>query len=180
MEIRRPSPEMICLFYFATSVTANINVHAFTAQLVWPLCTDILVTSKSLPHSDWFCKHHRNMVNVVVISQKCFSFAPLLLSFFFFCTLRSSISLVPGSSWTVPALHNCALQTEARIKGVQIIRKSEQWKVRDLSIFSQLGRWLLKNHKCTLKMRGSEVQLSKHSLAFTSVSELFTGMAKRY
>lgn len=98
----------------------------------------------------------------------------------FFCTLRSSISLVPGSSWTVPVLHNCALQTEARIKGIQIIRKSEQWKVSDLSIFSQLGRWLLKNHKCTLKMRGSEVQLSKHSLAFMSVSELFTGMAKSY
>lgn len=91
MEIRRPSPEMICLFYFATSVTANINVHVFTAQLVWPLCMDILVTSKSLPHSDWFSKHHRNMVNVVVIPQKCFSFAPILLIFahrgpaFFLC-----------------------------------------------------------------------------------------------
>lgn len=101
-------------------------------------------------------------------------------SCFFFCTPWSSISLVPGSSWTVPVLHNCALQTEARIKSVQIIRKSEQWKVRDLSIFSHLGRWLLKNHKCSLKMRGSELQLSEHSLAFTSVSELFTGMAKRY
>lgn len=177
MEISRPSPEMICLFYFATSVTANINVHVFTAQLVWPLCMDILVTSEMLPHSDWFSKHHRNMVNVVVTPQKCFSFAPLLL---LFCTSGSSISLVPGSSWIVPVLHNCALQTEARIKGVQIIRKSEQWKVRDLSIFSQLGRWLLKNHKCTLKMRGSEAQLSEHSLAFMSVSELFTGMAKRY
>lgn len=73
---------MICLFYFATSVTANINVPVFTAQLVWPLCTHILVTSKSLPHTDWFSKHHRNMVNAVVIPLKCFLFPRLLLFFF--------------------------------------------------------------------------------------------------
>lgn len=72
---------MICLSYFATSVTANINVHVFTAQLVWPLCVDILVTSKSLPHSDWLSKDHRNIVNVVVIPQKCFSFASIFLFF---------------------------------------------------------------------------------------------------
>lgn len=168
---------MICLFYFATSVTANINVPVFTAQLVWPLCTHILVTSKSLPHTDWFSKHHRNMVNAVVIPLKCFLFPRLLL--FFLHTMVQHFSCA-SSLWTVPVLHNCALQTEARIKSVQIIRKSEQWKVRDLSVFSHLGRRLLKNHKRSLKMRGSELQLSEHSLAFMSVSELFTGTAKRY
>lgn len=138
---------MICLSYFATSVTANINVHALTAQLVWPLCVDILVTSKNLPHSDWFSKDHRNMVNVVVIPQKCSSFASILL-FFFFCTSRSSISLVPGS---LPGLCLCYTTVPFRLRqGLKVSKllgnqRSERSRIFLFSLSLLGGCWKITN-----------------------------------
>lgn len=101
------------------------------------------------------------MVNAIVSPQMCF---PL-------CTPLDFLRIedVPGPAfllcqalpglWLCYTTVPCGLRQELKVSKLLGNQSSERsW----IFLFSLgFGRWLLKNHKCTLKTRGSEVQLSR-------------------
>lgn len=122
-------------------MTANINVHAFTAWLVWPLCTATLVTSKNLHAlSNPQALRQYNLCSCEPPEVVSFLY-PSLYSFFFShwgYSMSSTYFSCARPFLDCGSISQQCPVTESRIKGVQMIRKSEQWKVRDLFIFSWL------------------------------------------
>lgn len=140
-------------------MTANINVHAFTAQLVWPLCMAVLVTSQNLPRTDWFPKRCRNMVNAVMSPQTCFCICtpPAFLH------IKDVLGLAFLLCQALPGLWMCYTTVPCRLRqGLKVSKLlgNQSSERSGIFLFSLgFGRWLLKNHKSTLKTRNSEVQL---------------------